>query len=76
MPWRAWSRRRGTTFRRVILPEIWTALLYGIKTDTLFLERGSNLADLGGMIATAMIVAPAPGKITSSVAAVFASSAG
>ena len=23
-----------------------TALLYGIKTDTLFLERGSNLADL------------------------------
>ena len=24
-----------------------TALLYGIKTDTLFLERGSNLADLG-----------------------------
>ncbi|MBM4297574.1 MAG: hypothetical protein FJ143_07515 [Deltaproteobacteria bacterium] len=24
-----------------------TALVYGIKTDTLFLERGSNLADLG-----------------------------
>ena len=23
-----------------------TALVYGIKTDTLFLERGSNLADL------------------------------
>jgi nanoRNase/pAp phosphatase (c-di-AMP/oligoRNAs hydrolase) len=24
-----------------------TALLYGIKTDTLFLERGTNMADLG-----------------------------